>query len=67
MYRIVTTPFLPPPQVPDWVTFCKRRTWTGQDRVLRGVLGGQMEVVTGGQGKCVMGSFIVVLFAMAIK
>jgi hypothetical protein len=24
MYRILTSPA----QVPDWVTFCKRRTWT---------------------------------------
>jgi hypothetical protein len=50
MYRILTSPL----SVPR-IGLLSAREEHGQNRVLRGVLGGQ--------GKCIMGSFIVVLFA----
>jgi len=66
MYRILTSPLsFPHPRCRFGLLSGReeRGLWVSENRVLRGVMGGQREEVTGGQGKCIMGSFMVFLFA----
>jgi hypothetical protein len=66
MYRILTSPLcFPRPRCRFGLLSAREEhgLWVSENRVLRGVMGWQREEVTVGQGKCVMGSFMGVLFA----
>jgi hypothetical protein len=65
VYRILPSPILPPSQCSPRCQIGllavreEHGLWVSQYRVLRGIFGMQREEVTGGQGKCIMGSFMV--------